>query len=294
MYQDRYYKNWGHTYYFGADGARYTDQFLTKNGKVYYFDKDGIMYQDRYYKNWGHTYYFGADGARYTDQFLTKNGKVYYFDKDGVMYQNQYYKNWGNTYYFGTNGARYTNQLLRLDGDNTAKIHYFDDQGRMMVNNWLNWEGSMIYFDKDGFPVDGMQKIDGQNFLFKHHALVPNGNHKITYNRYLSTLVGLYQNPNWFKENLGKNQMYYGRQDSGVNKGYDFITAKGDPTSWIYFKESKNGNIAIKYLDSSSETTVANMNFIEKIVTLSDLTAIYDNEKDSTMINDYAYKLNEY
>ncbi|MCC4420789.1 N-acetylmuramyl-L-alanine amidase, partial [Limosilactobacillus reuteri] len=76
---------------FGADGARYTDQFLNKNGKVYYFDNQGIMYQDQYYKNWGHTYYFGADGARYTDQFLNKNGKVYYFDNQGIMYQDQYY-----------------------------------------------------------------------------------------------------------------------------------------------------------------------------------------------------------
>ncbi len=143
---NKFYHNWGHTYYFGTDGARYTDQFLNRDGKVYYFDNQGIMYQDQYYKNWGHTYYFGSDGARYTDQFLNKNGKVYYFDNQGIMYQDQYYKNWGHTYYFGTDGARYTNQFLTKDGHQ----YYFDNDGIMVTNQVRVIDGKGYEFNDNG------------------------------------------------------------------------------------------------------------------------------------------------
>ena len=84
---NKFYHNWGHTYYFGPDGARYTDQFLNKDGKVYYFDNQGIMYQDQYYKNWGHTYYYGNDGAL-VKGLQAINGKIYDFDNDGIMQTN--------------------------------------------------------------------------------------------------------------------------------------------------------------------------------------------------------------
>lgn len=141
-----FYHNWGNTYYFGKDGARYTNQFLTLNGKVYYFDNNGVMYRDRYYKNWGRTYYFGKDGARYTNQFMNKNGKVYYYGGDGAMYQNQYYKNWGHTYYFGVDGARYTNQFMNKNG----KLYYFGKDGAMYQGQYYkNW-GNTYYFGADG------------------------------------------------------------------------------------------------------------------------------------------------
>lgn len=166
---DKFYHNWGHTYYFGADGARYTNQFLNKNGKVYYFDDQGIMYQDQYYKNWGHTYYFGADGARYTDQFLTKDGKVYYFDNLGIMYQDQYYKNWGHTYYFGADGARYTDQFLTKDG----KVYYFDNLGIMYQNQWYrNW-GNSYYFGADGARVTNeVAKVGNDYYYFDGQGIM--------------------------------------------------------------------------------------------------------------------------
>ena len=185
---NKFYHNWGHTYYFGTDGARYTDQFLNRDGKVYYFDNQGIMYQDQYYKNWGHTYYFGTDGARYTDQFLNKNGKVYYFDNQGIMYQDQYYKNWGHTYYFGTDGARYTDQFLNKNG----KVYYFDNQGIMYqdqyyknwghtyyfgtdgaryTNQFLTKDGHQYYFDNDGIMVTNQVRvIDGKGYEFNDNG----------------------------------------------------------------------------------------------------------------------------
>ena len=144
---NKFYHNWGHTYYFGPDGARYTDQFLNKDGKVYYFDNQGIMYQDQYYKNWGHTYYYGNDGALLQNKFLNQNGKVYYFDNQGIMYQNEFYNNWGHIYYFGNDGARYTNQWYK------------------------NW-GHTYYYGNDGALVKGLQAINGKIYDFDNDGIM--------------------------------------------------------------------------------------------------------------------------
>ena len=316
-WNNRYMVRWGNAYYFGNDGALIKNKSLNVNGKdywvnnqgiiplrnqfltandnqLYYFDANNSLITNKFYHNWGSTYYFGADGARYTNQFLTRDGKVYYFDNDGVMYQNRYYKNWGNTYYFGADGARYTNQFLDKDDSNTH-IHYFDSEGRMLVNQWLMYEGSTIYFDENGYPVTGKQDINGQIYLFNEDgALIPNGINRVNYTQYLGTLVGLYQNADWFKDCLSNHTMYYGKVTSGVNDGYSFITAKGDPTSWFYFKEIEDGQVLIKYVDPTTATDVAHSKFVEKAIPLKELTAIYNNEQNETLINDYANKLVAY
>ncbi len=138
---NKFYHNWGHTYYFGSDGARYTDQFLNRDGKVYYFDNQGIMYQDQYYKNWGHTYYFGADGARYTDQFLTKDGHQYYFDNDGIMVTNQVRVINGKGYEFNGNGEATETSDMGQTRDTVAKevAQALTNQGIKGINyDWRN------------------------------------------------------------------------------------------------------------------------------------------------------------
>lgn len=52
-----------------------TDYFLTQNGKVYYFGKDGKEYKDQFYSNWGNMYYFGSD-VRVTPTSTTQTGVI--------------------------------------------------------------------------------------------------------------------------------------------------------------------------------------------------------------------------
>ena len=223
---DKFYRNWGNTYYFGPDGARYTNQFLTKNGKVYYFDNLGIMYRNRYYKNWGHTYYFGADGARYTDQFLTKDGKVYYFDGQGIMYQDQYYKNWGHTYYFGPDGARYTDQFLAKDGNvyyfdndgimyrnryykNWGHTYYFGNNGARYTNQFLSNDDKIYYFDKDGVQLNNQFKtIDGYIYYFGDDGAALIGLHVIDGKNYNFASDGQLLNKTYGKIKNGKFNIY--------------------------------------------------------------------------------------
>ncbi|MCC4422985.1 KxYKxGKxW signal peptide domain-containing protein, partial [Limosilactobacillus reuteri] len=109
--KNQWYTNWGHSYYFGADGARYTNQLAQINNDVYSFDAQGIMQTDYFQQRNGKTYYFGADGKEYKDQFYNNWGRTYYFQADGSRLDNGFYNNWGRTYYFGSDGARWDNRF---------------------------------------------------------------------------------------------------------------------------------------------------------------------------------------
>ena len=179
LYQNQWYNNWGHSYYFKGNGVRATsevvqvgndfyyfdnqgimrtDYFLTQNGKVYYFGNDGKEYRDRFYTNWGHTYYFGSDGARYTNQFYNNWGHTYYFGSDGARWDNRWMNAWGHRYYFKWDGVRATSEYFPVDGE----TYYFDDQGiahddplvvqwKSLLNNYRGHNAMIaIQSQKDG------------------------------------------------------------------------------------------------------------------------------------------------
>ena len=259
---DKFYRNWGNTYYFGPDGARYTNQFLTKNGKVYYFDNLGIMYRNRYYKNWGHTYYFGADGARYTDQFLTKDGKVYYFDGQGIMYQDQYYKNWGHTYYFGPDGARYTDQFLAKDGNvyyfdndgimyrnryykNWGHTYYFGNNGARYTNQFLSNDDKIYYFDKDGVQLNNQFKtIDGYIYYFGNDGAALTGDQTIDGKKYSFNDQGQLSSGVYGRVENGKLNIYSAKTNT-LMKSLD----SGDWENIAYSLDSSSINSTDGYLN---------------------------------------------
>ena len=150
--KNQWYTNWGHSYYFGADGARYTNQlaqinndvysfdaqgimqtdyFQQRNGKTYYFGTDGKEYKDRFYNNWGHTYYFQADGSRLDNGFYNNWGHTYYFGSDGARWDNHFYNNWGHTYYFGGDGALQKQDFI------LGHQNYYVDPNSGIINGTL-------------------------------------------------------------------------------------------------------------------------------------------------------------
>lgn len=54
----------------------------------------------------------------------------------------------------------------------------------------------------------------------------------------LGVLVSLLELPNWFKDSLASGTLSYGTNSDYSNEvhGYSFITANGDPSSYIYYK----------------------------------------------------------
>ena len=62
--------------------------FKTIDGKMRYFQANGVMAKDYFYQNWGHTYYFQKDCSRLDDGFYNKWGNAYYFGDGGVLQKN--------------------------------------------------------------------------------------------------------------------------------------------------------------------------------------------------------------
>ena len=131
--KNQWYTNWGHSYYFGADGTRYTNQLAQINNDVYSFDAQGIMQTDYFQQRNGKTYYFGADGKEYKDQFYNNWGRTYYFQADGSRLDNGFYNNWGRTYYFGSDGARWDNRFY----NNWGHTYYFGGDGALQKQDFI-------------------------------------------------------------------------------------------------------------------------------------------------------------
>lgn len=109
----------------------------------------------------------------------------------------------------------------------------------------------------------------------------------------LGTLVALYQDPDWFKEYLKDGFMYYGTEDgSGKDiAGYNYVTANGDPTSYIYFKQNGD-DVTIKQVIPKGDESVAEASLHTKHITVSRLLSdYYVNQSQKDEVNGYADQL---
>lgn len=109
----------------------------------------------------------------------------------------------------------------------------------------------------------------------------------------LGSLVAIYQEPDWFKEYIKSGDMYYGSTSGRSSEldGYDFVTANGDPTSWIYFKQNGN-DVTIKYVDPKEGESVAEASMTTKHITVSGLLRdYYTTQVQKDEINGYADQL---
>ena len=113
----------------------------------------------------------------------------------------------------------------------------------------------------------------------------------------LGTMVAFLQFPDWFKSGIQDGSMYYGTNNPkmvvGGNEvaGYDFISANGDPTSYIYYK--KNGDtVTIKYVDPKGSECVADAGFTTKTVSYHNLLQdYYQNQGQKDEVNSDASQL---
>lgn len=96
----------------------------------------------------------------------------------------------------------------------------------------------------------------------------------------LGTMVAFLQNPDWFKEYLKDGTMYYGTNNPKLVvggdevAGYDFVSANGDPTSYIYYK--KDGDtVTIKDVEPHGSQCVADTGFTTRTVSYHNLLQDY-------------------
>ena len=168
--------------------------------------------------------------------------------------------------------------------------------------------GNKTYIsDSDaGISPDGVTKAEMVAYAKQHHAVkrimnvanntkvqdmrnqsTPTNNSHNLSTQQLGTLVALYQEPDWFKDGISDGMMWYGSNSNG----FSYVTANGDPTSWLYFK--RNGNdVTIKYVDPKEGQSVAEASTTTKHVTVSGLLRdYYTNQSQKDEVNGYANKL---
>ncbi len=168
-------------FWFDSKGKKVTDTKKTINGKVYYFDDDGVMEYGWYEDENGNIYYLGDedDGARksgwlWLERPDTDNDDVnlcddedctncdeegyYWFAKDGKVYRGSKQKKIdGKYYYFNEHGQMLYNWIIATkdspnikdneDNENTtgkiADMEYaFNVDKGWRVNGWLQVDGS--------------------------------------------------------------------------------------------------------------------------------------------------------
>lgn len=140
---------WVGDYYVNEKGVRHTG-FLDKDGKRYFFKKDGTLLKSSWLRiRSGATqdvYYAGPSGALLTDgkYKIGSKGRYYYygFDKDGKQLRGKTVID-GKTYFFGLKlGQMQTKQWIRTG----KKYYYYGKNGVMKTNQWVG----KYYVNKKG------------------------------------------------------------------------------------------------------------------------------------------------
>ena len=149
-----YSAGWRYVY---AKGVYAKSQFVKIDGKVYRFDKDGIMLTGwRRLKADGRWwwYYFGSDGARRTG-WQSVGGEWYWLDRYGRM-ATGLKSIGGSKYYLGGDGAMRTGwQKI------SKKWYYFYGSGAMAKSCWVG----DYYVGKSGAMLTNTITPDGYRVL---------------------------------------------------------------------------------------------------------------------------------
>ena len=171
-------------FWFDSKGKKVTDMKKTINGKVYFFDGDGVM-QHGWYEDEGNIYYLGKedDGARKSgwlwleqensddvelcdeDDDICDEEGWYWFAKDGKMFKGGGQKKIdGKYYYFNEHGQMLYNWIVLASESDAPNVKDNEDINDSEKAGEI---GDLRYaFNTDkGWRVDGWLKLDGSYSL---------------------------------------------------------------------------------------------------------------------------------
>lgn len=167
------------TYYVNANGHPVIRQWMTINGSLYYFDKDGKKVSGKQYID-GYMYTFQKSGVLLTGWNNEKNmyydvygdftkgvqsidGTMYHFNDDGKL-QSGWKLLGDNTVYFTDKGV-----LASGEVSIAGKMYNFTNNGTIM-NGWQIADGEKFYYNEFGYMVKGWQTIDAKKYYFNKHG----------------------------------------------------------------------------------------------------------------------------
>lgn len=188
----------------------------------------------------------------------------------------------------GVHNNKNTNSYTNSKTENVEKINSSSlvesNKSSLSVNSTIDESRSVVNNTKD---VDLSINQSTEN-VAQSNQTVPD----VT-NKQLGTMIGLLQSPEWFKDGLSVGEMYYGtvNDTGGEVTGYNFISANGDPESYIYYK--RNGDVVtIKYVDPKPGQTVADAGMATRTVSYKNLLQdYYQNSDQQTEVNSDANQL---
>ena len=259
-----------------AKGA--VNSFVNIDGKKYYFGADGKKLSEQWITFGEFTYYIGADGAACTG-FKKIGGKTYYFKDSrgstkypvGAM-ELGWQRVGSMKFYFADSGYpaigdKYPVAMLTCWRRIGGNMYYFADtlypsvnRGRMM-DGWRTISGRKYYFGTDGVRRTGFQTIGGKTYYFADSA----------YSEYTSSKQGVMLKA--LKKIGGKYYFFneYGVMKTGwisYNGVLGFFNDNGTAATgwqnrgddWYYLKENgiaytgwlKLGDSSVYYLERAS------------------------------------------
>ena len=151
-------------YYFDSNGKMVKGQFITINGKLYYFGKlSGTLQKTGWYHN---QYYFDKKTGEVYTGLKEIDGINYYFNAKGVK-QIGLVTVGSDKYYFDVDGKMVKGQFIQIDG----KLYYFGKtSGTLQKTGWYH---NQYYFDKQtGEVYTGLKEIDGKMYMFDYTGLL--------------------------------------------------------------------------------------------------------------------------
>ena len=167
-----YILNEWNTYYYGADGKRYSG-LQTVEGKQYYFSNGGSLFRDKIIAaEDGSQYYCDAEGiaTKLPETGWAEMGGNYYYIKDGEFLKNCVEKI-GDFYYgFDYDGSMYVNTEFAFWNKEIQNQEYYraKEDGSLYVNEWYEAEwGTLYYYGEDGKAYSGLKEVDGKLYCFK-------------------------------------------------------------------------------------------------------------------------------
>ena len=244
--------------YLDPDEKPVTKQWMTIDGKNYYFDEDGYM-TTGWIKQDAKWYYLDFAGERETG-WIDDDGKRYYLDDSGVMVtgwqtidQTEYHfddsgslsSGWvlsdDKYYYIDESGTKHTGWLIDND-----KYYYLDETG-IMKTGWIQDQGIWYYLNDDGAMVNGWQTIDNKTYYFDNAGAMKTGWYQEGSNWYYFTEKGN-MHTGWLTLDDGT---YYLNGDGSMHTGW-LIEAQD-----VYYFDSKGRyNANAKKVESGTKIAI--------------------------------------
>ena len=168
-----------------ACGKKYNNEWVTKDGKQYYYNEKGTMLKNCYSKIGSDTYAFDEEGALIKNSVVNLDGNLSFVDSNGKLKYHGWCLSNGN-WYFANQSVLQTG-WIKDQGD----WYYLDYDGVMQKNRWVDGK---YFVDNNGkMVVNDTITISDKTYIFDSQGI---GKEKPDY----ELVVDKYPNPIWAQD----------------------------------------------------------------------------------------------